>query len=107
MSPSEPGEDSVYNHPDYIEAAKFVCAPPIRKQEDQNALWEALQNGEIDTVATDHCSFTTAQKRAGRYDFTRIPGAVSLAHNWFFPRGMNCPWVSRISPWSTASCPRR
>lgn len=74
-------EDSVYNHPDYIEAAKFVCAPPIRKQEDQNALWEALQNGEIDTVATDHCSFTTAQKRAGRYDFTRIPGGLpSVEH---------------------------
>ena len=69
-------EDSVYDHPDYMEAAKFVCAPPIRKKADQEALWEALKNGEIDTVATDHCSFTTAQKRAGRYDFTKIPGGL-------------------------------
>lgn len=69
-------EDGVYSHPDYMEAAKFVCAPPIRKREDREALWEALQNGEIDTVATDHCSFTTAQKRAGRYDFTKIPGGL-------------------------------
>ncbi|MDE7262294.1 MAG: dihydropyrimidinase [Oscillospiraceae bacterium] len=69
-------EDSVYSHPDYMEAAKFVCAPPIRKKADQEALWEALKNGEIDTVATDHCSFTTAQKRAGQYDFTKIPGGL-------------------------------
>ncbi|MDE7242799.1 MAG: dihydropyrimidinase [Oscillospiraceae bacterium] len=69
-------EDSVYDNPDYMEAAKFVCAPPIRKKEDREALWEALKNGEIQTVATDHCSFTLAQKRAGRYDFTKIPGGL-------------------------------
>ena len=69
-------EDSVYDNPDYLEAAKFVCAPPLRKRADQEALWEALRGGEIDTVATDHCSFTLAQKRAGQYDFTRIPGGL-------------------------------
>ena len=69
-------EDGVYDNPDFMEAAKFVCAPPLRKREDREALWEALRGGEIDTVATDHCSFTTAQKRAGRYDFTRIPGGL-------------------------------
>ena len=69
-------EDEVYDNPDFLEAAKFVCAPPIRKRTDREALWEAMQNGEIDTVATDHCSFTTAQKRAGQYDFTKIPGGL-------------------------------
>ena len=69
-------EDGVYDAPDCLEAAKYVCAPPLRGWEDRLALWEALQNGEIDTVATDHCSFTLAQKRAGRYDFTRIPGGL-------------------------------
>ena len=69
-------EDSVYDNPDYLEAARFVCAPPLRKRADQEALWEALRGGEIDTVATDHCSFTLAQKRAGQYDFTRIPGGL-------------------------------
>ena len=65
-----------YDHPAYAEAAKYVCAPPLRRQEDQEALWAALRDGEIDTVATDHCSFTTAQKRAGQYDFTKIPGGL-------------------------------
>ena len=69
-------EDSVYDSPDFMEAAKYVCAPPIRRREDQEALWEALRSGEIHTVATDHCPFTTAQKRAGRYDFTKIPGGL-------------------------------
>ncbi len=69
-------EDSAYDNPDYLEAARFVCAPPLRKRADQEALWEALRGGEIDTVATDHCSFTLAQKRAGQYDFTRIPGGL-------------------------------
>ena len=69
-------DDAVYDAPEYLEAAKFVCAPPLRKKSDQDALWEALKNGEIDTVATDHCSFTTAQKRAGRYDFSKIPGGL-------------------------------
>lgn len=69
-------EDSVYDAPDYLDAAKFVCAPPIRKAEDREALWEALKSGEIQTVATDHCSFTLAQKLAGREDFTKIPGGL-------------------------------
>ena len=69
-------EDSVYDAPDYLDAAKFVCAPPIRKKADQEALWEALKNGEIQTVSTDHCSFTLKQKEMGRGDFTKIPGGL-------------------------------
>ena len=69
-------EDSVYDAPDYLNAAKFICAPPIRKKADQDVLWEALRNGEIQTVSTDHCSFTLKQKEMGRDDFTKIPGGL-------------------------------
>ena len=69
-------DQGAYDHPDFLEAAKYVCAPPLREKADQEALWEALRTGEIQTVATDHCSFTLAQKRAGRYDFTKIPGGL-------------------------------
>lgn len=68
-------EDSVYSRPDF-EGAKFVCAPPIRKKEDQDCLWEALAKEEIQTVATDQCSFTLAQKALGKDDFTKIPGGL-------------------------------
>ena len=69
-------DDSVYDNPDYSLAARYVCAPPIRKAEDQKALWMALRRGEIQTISTDHCSFTLAQKDAGRGDFTKIPGGL-------------------------------
>lgn len=69
-------DDSVYSKQDYAGAAGFVCAPPIRKREDADALWRALEAGEIQTVSTDHCSFTRQQKEAGRADFTKIPGGL-------------------------------
>ena len=74
-------EDSVYDDPDYSRAARYVCAPPIRKERDQQALWTALRKGEIQTVSTDHCSFTLEQKDAGRGDFTKIPGGLPGVEN--------------------------
>ena len=69
-------DDSVYYSSDWAEAAQYVCAPPIRKKEDQEALWRALRRGEVQTISTDHCSFTREQKDAGREDFTKIPGGL-------------------------------
>jgi allantoinase len=36
--------------------------PPIREQRDQDALWQGLQDGTIDVIATDHSPFTVAEK---------------------------------------------
>ena len=69
-------DDSVYYNEDYSRAARYVCAPPLRKSADCRALWAGLRRGEIQTVSTDHCSFTREQKEAGRGDFTRIPGGL-------------------------------
>ncbi len=69
-------DESAYYQPEYSDAARFVCAPPLRKKKDQDALWRALADGTIQTVSTDHCSFTLAQKDAGRGDFTKIPGGL-------------------------------
>ena len=54
-------------------AAKYVIAPPLRSQEDQMVLWDGVKNNQIQTIATDHCSFTLQQKELGKEDFTRIP----------------------------------
>ncbi len=69
-------DESCYDQPEYSAAARFVCAPPLRKKQDQQALWQALADGTVQTVSTDHCSFTLAQKDAGRDDFTKIPGGL-------------------------------
>lgn len=68
-------DDSLYGLPG-MEGAKYVCAPPLRKKEDSECLWKALADGTIQTVSTDHCSFTTEQKALGTDDFTRIPGGM-------------------------------
>ena len=58
------------------EAAKYVISPPLRKKEDQECLWKALKEERIQTVSTDHCSFTTKQKAMGKEDFTKIPNGM-------------------------------
>jgi dihydropyrimidinase len=67
-------DDSVYERPGF-EAAPFVMSPPLRPRAagHQDALWDGLRGGLLDTVGTDHCPFTLEQKRAGLGDFTRIP----------------------------------
>ena len=69
-------DDSLYFNPDYSIAARYVCAPPLRDKSQQEVLWKALKKGQIQTVSTDHCSFTLAQKDMGREDFTKIPGGL-------------------------------
>ncbi len=60
-----------------FEGAKYVMSPPLRSQEDQATLWDALARGVIQTVATDHAPFDFAtQKILGRDDFTRIPNGI-------------------------------
>ena len=69
-------DDSVYYQEEYSASARSICAPPMRKKEDQEVLWKALANGTIQTISTDHCSFTLQQKDAGKGDFTKIPGGL-------------------------------
>ncbi len=56
--------------------AKYVCAPPLRTRMDIDALWKAVADGEIQTIYTDHCAFTLAQKELGKEDFRKIPGGM-------------------------------
>ena len=55
------------------EARRYMIAPPLRKKKNQEVLWQALREGRIQTIATDHCSFTQEQKDAGAEDFSRTP----------------------------------
>ena len=69
-------DKSLAELPDF-EGAKFVMSPPLRAPEHQAALWEALANGLVDTVATDHAPFDFAsQKTLGSRDFTKIPNGI-------------------------------
>ena len=68
--------DEKYQLPGF-ESAKFVFSPPLRKQDDVDALWEALGDDDIDTIGTDHCSFNYATtKQLGKDDFSAIPPGI-------------------------------
>jgi len=61
----------------------FVCTPPLRDPWHAEELWEGLAKGHVHTVATDHCPFTVADRRAGTHDrsegfadFTEVPGGL-------------------------------
>jgi dihydropyrimidinase len=60
-----------------FEGAKFVMSPPLRDVENQKVLWNGLQQGLIDTLATDHAPFDfKGQKDMGTDDFTKIPNGI-------------------------------
>ena len=51
-------------------AAEFKCAPPIRDAANREELWNALEQGLIDMVITDHspCPPPMKQREQGRWD---------------------------------------
>src|SRR5258707_14806292 len=51
-------------------------SPPFRDKTHQDSLWAGLQSGSLQVVATDHCAFTTEQKRLGFEDFRKIPNGT-------------------------------
>jgi len=73
-------DDSRYDG-DFSQTAKFVMSPPLRKKSDNEVLWKALSEGLIQSIGTDHCPFTLAQKQSGINDFRKIPnGAGGVEH---------------------------
>ena len=68
--------DKTYAERPGVEGMKHVMSPPLRDKRNQKALWNALANGMIDTVGTDHCPFDTSQKLMGKDAFTNIPNGI-------------------------------
>ena len=52
----------------------YVMTPPLREKSDNKALREALRDGEIQVLATDHCAFTREQKLSSNDCRTIYPG---------------------------------
>ncbi|WP_027153831.1 dihydropyrimidinase [Mesorhizobium sp. WSM2561] len=69
-------DESEYFNKDWDHAARRVMSPPFRNKLHQDSLWAGLQAGSLQVVATDHCAFTTSQKRNGVGDFTKIPNGT-------------------------------
>jgi allantoinase len=53
------------------------CAPPIRGRENREKLWQALRDGVIDLVATDHSPCLPAMKRLDERNFQTAWGGIA------------------------------
>lgn len=69
-------DESEYFNKDWDYAARRVMSPPFRSKQHQDSLWAGLQSGSLQVVATDHCAFTTTQKRNGIGNFAKIPNGT-------------------------------
>lgn len=61
----------------------FICSPPMKGEESQKALWDAINLGVVDTIATDHCPFQRYEKDWGKDDFTKVPNGCAGIENMY------------------------
>lgn len=69
-------DEGEYFNRDWDYAARRVMSPPFRNKIHQDSLWAGLAAGSLQVVATDHCAFTTEQKRFGLGNFAKIPNGT-------------------------------
>jgi len=98
-------------------ATLFKCAPPIRSRENREQLWQALRDGTIDLVATDHSPCPPEMKRLAEGNFRTAWGGIAslsialpLMHTEASRRGFSLTdtarWLSE-APAKLAGCHTR
>ncbi|HIA4028378.1 TPA: D-phenylhydantoinase [Escherichia coli] len=67
---------------DTEDGMKFILSPPLRNVREQDKLWCGISDGAIDVVATDHCTFSMAQRlQISKGDFSRCPNGLPGVEN--------------------------
>jgi allantoinase len=84
-------------------ATEYKCAPPIRERENREKLWQALSDGVLDFVATDHSPCLPAMKLPEEGDFSRAWGGIaslqlSLSAVWTGARSRGYA-VTHLAKW--------
>lgn len=93
----ETGQHYLYFTAEEIPDAQtqYKCAPPIREKENNDKLWEALKDGVIDFVATDHSPATPDLKELQSGNFMKAWGGIAslqfaLPVLWTAAKKRNC-----------------
>jgi allantoinase len=64
----------LFTEDDYERVGPYAkINPPLRKQQDQDALWQGVIDGSLMAVTTDHSPFTVEEKERARTDIWRTP----------------------------------
>ena len=70
---------SLYHRQDGL---KYILSPPLRSHQELDSLWIGINDGSIDTVATDHCTFPySLRQELALDDFTRCPNGLPGVEN--------------------------
>jgi allantoinase len=98
-------------------ATLFKCAPPIRSRANCDQLWQALRDGTIDLVATDHSPCPPEMKRLAEGSFRTAWGGIAslsvalpLIHTEAVNRGFSLTDIARwmaAAPANLAGCHTR
>lgn len=88
-------------------ATELKCAPPIRERANREKLWDALRQGGIDQVVTDHSPSSAEMKCSGSGDFMKAWGGISslqlgLAAVWTEARARGAT-LGDIARWMCAA----
>lgn len=68
-------DDGKYTEGGSEEGIKYIMAPPLRKKEDIEALWQGIKDKDVDVIATDHCPFNYVEDKLPHKDnFLTCPG---------------------------------
>lgn len=68
----------VFNAEDIAEGqTQFKCAPPIREKANNDQLWEALSDGTIDFLGSDHSPAPPDLKQTESGDFAKAWGGIA------------------------------
>ncbi len=84
-------------------ATLFKCAPPIRSRANRERLWQALADGDIDLIATDHSPCPPDMKQRGGGSFREAWGGiaslqVALSVVWTEARRRGLA-IERVAQW--------
>jgi allantoinase len=84
-------------------ATTFKCAPPIRSHANRERLWQALEDGEIDLIATDHSPCLPGMKTQGDGSFLEAWGGIAslqlaLSVIWTEARSRGIP-ITKVIRW--------
>jgi allantoinase len=99
----ETGQHYLYFNAEHIKdgQTQFKCAPPIREKENNEKLWQALKDGLIDFVATDHSPATPSLKEIESGNFMKAWGGIAsiqfaLPVLWAAAKKRNCNFSDMV-----------
>jgi len=90
-------------------ATHFKCAPPIREKQNNEFLWEALKDGTLDFIVTDHSPAPPDMKETNSGNFAKAWGGIAglqfllpLVYTAAKERGFTIEQVAKLTSFNVA-----